>query len=135
MIKRRINMNKLKLGLVSLFSVLALGGAVALVPSPAHAASCTDPVACIQQGVDKTGGKNATPVETRIKTIVNMILYILGAIAVIMIVIGGVRYTTSGGDAGGVSGAKNTILYAVVGLVIAIMAYAIVNFVLDSFAK
>ena len=51
----------------------------------------------------------------------------------IMIVIGGIKYTTSNGDASAVSGAKNTILYAVIGLLVAISAYAIVNFVVAKF--
>ncbi|MFZ1812055.1 MAG: pilin [Candidatus Saccharimonadales bacterium] len=75
--------------------------------------------------------KNAstTDVAGFVKSIINVLLYVLGAIAVLMIVIGGIRYTTSGGDQSGVKGAKDTILYAVVGLVVAMMAYAIVNFV------
>ncbi len=52
-------------------------------------------------------------------------------IAVIMIIIGGIRYIISNGDQNAVTGAKNTILYAIVGLVIAIFGWAIVNFVLD----
>ncbi len=62
--------------------------------------------------------------------IINTILFVLGIIAVIMIIIGGIRYTTSNGDASGIKSAKDTIMYAVIGLVVAIMAYAIVNFVL-----
>ena len=58
-----------------------------------------------------------------------MILFIIGAVAVIMIVVGGVRYTVSNGDSNAVQGAKNTIMYAIVGLVVAIVAYALVNFV------
>ena len=56
-------------------------------------------------------------------------------IAVIKIVIGGIRYATSGGDSTQIQAAKNTILYAVVGLVVAIMAFAIVNFVLGAFGN
>lgn len=67
------------------------------------------------------------------KTIVNVMLFVLGIVAVIMIVIGGLRYVTSGGDSSAVTSAKNTILYSVVGLVIAVMAFAIVNFVLTAF--
>jgi len=66
-------------------------------------------------------------------TITNVMLFIVGAISVIMIVIGGLRYVLSGGNSGNVTAAKNTILYAVVGLIIAIMAYAIINFVITSF--
>ena len=69
-----------------------------------------------------------------VNTIVNVLLYILGAIAVIMIVIGGIMYTTSGGDAGNIKKAKDTILYSVVGLVVAILAFAIVNFAVTAFA-
>jgi multisubunit Na+/H+ antiporter MnhB subunit len=54
-------------------------------------------------------------------------------IAVIMIVIGGIRYTTSNGDSSQVKSAKDTIMYAVIGLVVAILAYAIVNFILSAF--
>ncbi len=51
----------------------------------------------------------------------------------IMIVIGGIKYTTSNGDSSSVTSAKNTILYAVVGLIVAMMAYAIVNYVVGKF--
>ncbi len=68
-----------------------------------------------------------------VKTVINTLLYVLGVIAVIMIIIGGIRYTTSNGDSGSLKTAKDTILYSVVGLVVAIMAFAIVNFVISSF--
>jgi hypothetical protein len=80
--------------------------------------------------VCKSTGDDAT---NMVKVIVNMLLYVLGIIAVIMIIIGGIRYTTSGGDAPGLKSARDTIIYAVVGLVIAIMSFAIVNFVLGWF--
>lgn len=65
-----------------------------------------------------------------IHNIINLLIYAVGIISVIMIVIGGLRYTLSGGDSSGLNSAKNTIMYAVVGLVVAVMAYAIVNFVI-----
>lgn len=67
------------------------------------------------------------------RTITNVLLFLIGAIAVIMLIIGGIRYTISGGDSTAVTSAKNTILYAVVGIIVALLAYAVVNFVLDSF--
>ena len=67
------------------------------------------------------------------KTIINTILMVLGMVAVIMIVIGGIRYTTSNGEASQIQSAKNTVLYAVVGLIVAILAFAIVNFVVEAF--
>lgn len=69
-----------------------------------------------------------------ISQITNVLLYIIGAIAVIMIVIGGLRYVISGGDSNQITAAKNTILYAVIGLVVAMLAYAVINFVLGTFS-
>lgn len=68
-----------------------------------------------------------------VKIIVNTILVVIGMVAVIMIVVGGVRYTTSNGDSSAIKNAKDTILYACVGLVVAIMSFAIVNFVVSRF--
>jgi len=68
-------------------------------------------------------------------TITNTLLFILGAISVIMIIIGGLRYVISGGDSAAVTAAKNTILYAIVGVIVAILAYAIINFVIGSFTS
>ena len=65
------------------------------------------------------------------KQITNTVLYIVGIIAVIMLIIGGIRYVTSGGDSKKVTDAKNTVLYAIIGLVIAFLAFAIVNFVIS----
>lgn len=67
-------------------------------------------------------------------TITNVLLFIIGAISVIMLIIGGIRYVVSGGDSSAVTNAKNTILYAVIGIIVAILAYAVVNFVITSFA-
>jgi heme/copper-type cytochrome/quinol oxidase subunit 2 len=66
-------------------------------------------------------------------TVSNTLLFIIGAVAVIMLIYGGFRYTTSGGDSGAVTTAKNTILYAIVGIIVAIVAYAVVNFVITQF--
>ena len=59
-------------------------------------------------------------------------LYIIGFISVIMLIWGGLRYIVSGGDSKKVTDAKNTILYAIIGLVIAIFAYAIIRFVISA---
>ena len=66
------------------------------------------------------------------KRVTNTILYIVGIIAVIMLIIGGIRYVLSGGDAKKVTDAKNTILYAIIGLVICFLSFAIVNFVISA---
>lgn len=67
-----------------------------------------------------------------VTSITNVLLFIAGALAVIMIIIGGLRYATSGGNASSVTAAKNTILYAIVGLIVAFLAFAAVNFVLGA---
>ncbi len=65
-------------------------------------------------------------------TIANTLIFLVGAVAVIMIIIGGLRYVTSNGDSKQTEGAKNTILYAVIGIIVAIASYAIVNYVVTN---
>lgn len=86
---------------------------------------------------DGSGGGGDAEADTGklVKTIVNVLSWIVGVAAVIMIIIGGLRYVLSGGDSNGVSGAKNTILYAIVGLVIVLFAQVIVAFVLTNVTK
>lgn len=67
--------------------------------------------------------------------ILNTVYIIAGIVAVVAIVIGGVRYTVSGGDASGVKAAKDTILYAVIGLVVIMAAAGITDFVIKNVAK
>lgn len=71
-------------------------------------------------------------VPTTAQTIINVLVSAVGIVAVAVIVIGGILYVTSTGDAAKAKRAQNTILYGVVGLVVAVLAYAIVNFVLKS---
>lgn len=66
-------------------------------------------------------------------TLVNVLLFIIGALAVVMIIWGGIAYTTSAGDSGRVKKAKDTLMYAIIGLIVAFLAYAIVNWVLKIF--
>ena len=67
-----------------------------------------------------------------VKKITNTILYIVGIVAVIMLIVGGIKYVISGGDSKKVTDAKNTVLYAIIGLVVAFLAFAIVNFVISA---
>lgn len=68
------------------------------------------------------------------KKVVNIMLFVIGAVAVIMLIYGGVKYVTSGGAQDKVAEAKNTILYAIVGIVVALLAFAVVNFVVTGLA-
>ena len=74
-----------------------------------------------------TNGKSLMEV---VQTVLNVIISVLGIVTVIMIILGGVQYTTSQGDPAKATKARNTILYGVIGLVVALLAFAIVNFVL-----
>lgn len=78
---------------------------------------------------DNTGA--ADEVNNIIATVINIFSLVVGVVSVIMIIIGGLRYITSGGDSGNVGNAKNTILYAIIGLVIVALAQIIVKFVLS----
>lgn len=64
-------------------------------------------------------------------TAINTVIFIVGAVSVLMVIYGGLRYVLSGGDAAGIKGARDTILYALVGLAISILSYGIVGFVIN----
>lgn len=74
--------------------------------------------------------EDASDLEITVINIINVIIGILGLVAVIVIIIGGINYMTSSGEAAKVKKAKDTILYGVIGLVICVLAFAIVNFVI-----
>lgn len=84
---------------------------------------------------------DVTPVEGddnligNITNILNAVIGVLGIVAVIVIVLGGIQYMTSAGDPGKVKKAKDTILYGIIGLVICVLAFAIVNFVITNLGK
>lgn len=75
-------------------------------------------------------GDATTKLNNIIHSIINLLSVVVGIVAVIMIIVGGLRYITSGGNDSSVTGAKNTILYAVVGLVVVALAQVLVRFVL-----
>lgn len=123
----KISIKKSLQGLM-LVPVLALGVSVVAPVVPVAQAQLTG-------GIDAAIGDNNKTEKTLgelIATAVDWFLYIVGALAVIMIIYGGFRYITSGGDSSGVTNAKNTILYAIIGLIVAVLAYAIVHFVVGS---
>lgn len=74
-------------------------------------------------------GKSIDGDNGLIKTVVNVLLWAVGILSVIMIIFSGFRYITSAGDASKTKSAQSTLIYSVVGLIVAIMAYAIVNMV------
>lgn len=111
----------------------------AFVITIATAVFCTGPVmakSSVQEGAEAARAEGM-PAELIgdggvINQFTNIVLYIVGFISVVMLIWGGVRYIISGGDSKKITDAKNTILYAILGLIIAFFAYAIVNFVLNA---
>lgn len=126
--KRKIINTILSLGIFTAVAVVPLVGSTASAAPEVVASALTD----AQRGVNQVNDGNTKGLQGFIKDIINILLFVIGFVAVLMIIVGGIRYVTSGGDSNSVSSAKNTILYSVIGLVVALMAFAIVNFVLDS---
>jgi hypothetical protein len=135
MVKERKNINIMKRLKVLGVSFMAITGLLAAPLVFADPALAVNPKTQICQGVTAAGGGGCTQggLSSSIVNIVNILLFIVGAIAVIMIVIGGLRYILTQGDQSSIQQAKNTVLYSIIGLIIALLAYAIVNFVVGSF--
>ncbi len=69
------------------------------------------------------------------QTVANTLVFLVGAVSVIFLIIGGLRYVISQGEKSNVEQAKNTILYAVIGIVVAVISFALVQFVISALAK
>lgn len=124
-------MKKLRLALVAGFAALALGfTAIPFTGEVALAGSARDQ---ILDGAGATGSDQDVTVAGIIRIVTNVLLFIIGAVAVIMMIIGGLKYVTANGDSNAITSAKNTILYAAIGIGVAIAAYAIVGFVIGAF--
>jgi Type IV secretion system pilin len=120
--------------LLTFFTLLSLAMSVPLLAGPQMVLADAKSDVCSGIGTASGGkgcGGSGTSLTHVISAVVNILSLMAGVVAVIMILVAGFRYITSGGDAGKVSGAKGALVYAVVGLIIAAMAQAIVKFVLD----
>lgn len=118
--------------------VLAISGVVGVSPIASAALTTGNPCPAGSAITLENGTKCAQPTGVAdsltgtggiFQTVANILLFLVGAVAVIMLIIGGLRYVTSNGDQNAVTGAKNTIMYAIIGIVVAFLAYAGVNFV------
>ncbi|MDO4219770.1 MAG: hypothetical protein Q4D22_00865 [Candidatus Saccharibacteria bacterium] len=91
-------------------------------------------IASIESQISQAGaGTGAqTDASSTVTTALNVVFGIIGVVGVVMIVLGGVSYITSQGDPGKIQKGKNTILYGVIGIVVALLAFAIVNFVIKA---
>jgi len=121
-------MKKLTIMITILLSTI-LGGGV-LVPATGYAQTKKD----VCKGVSLSGGScdstSGTSLEQTIKNVIKILSFVIGATAVIMVIIGGFRYVISSGDSGATKSAKDTILFALIGLVVVALAQVIVRFVL-----
>ena len=122
---------------VLLSLVLAAGVVVPVAPVVVHAAADIQGSLCAGANLDAEGNcdqgsidEATTSVNDIMTDVINIFSLVVGVVSVIMIIIGGLKYITSAGDSGNVSGAKNTILYAIIGLVIVALSQIIVRFVL-----
>ncbi|PID32354.1 hypothetical protein CR970_01125 [Candidatus Saccharibacteria bacterium] len=115
-------------GIVAAFSLVA-----AAVPSVALADSKAD----VCEGVGLADGGSGCSegsgpnVESAVKLAIQLLSYIAGVASVIMIIVAGLRYITSNGDPSGIKGAKDAIVYAIVGLIVVVISQSIVRLVLS----
>ena len=123
-----------KLGLLTAAGLLTMG---VLVVMPMHGANVAfaSSVSDAQQGLKDTGASSGQSIPQLIQNTLNLLSFIVGAAAVIMLIIGGLRYVLSGGDSNAISGAKNTIIYAMIGIAVALFAQIIVLFVIAKLTK
>lgn len=127
---------KISLGLasagVALFAMLTPAVAFAAVTGTPSISDGLNKGTCLSTTqTDCTNpGEAEDTVNQIIADVINIFSLVVGVVSVIMIIVGGLKYITSGGDSGSVGGAKNTILYAIIGLVIVALAQVIVRFVL-----
>lgn len=117
--------------------ILVVIGAFSVVPVSTVGAAGAIDSACANNNVNSDNAvctrNGTTSTSSFVGALVNTLLFVVGALSVIMIIVGGLLFVTSQGDSGGITRAKNTLLYAVIGLVVAILAYAIVNWILHLF--
>ena len=126
--------NKLKSILISTLMVAVMVFGVSIIYQTGNTEIAGAINSEITSGMNATSAGTSTPTDVNvvIKNVTNIMFFIIGAVSVIMLIYGGIRYTTSGGNANSVTAAKNTVIYSIVGLVISILAYAIVNFVVTN---
>ena len=122
-------MNKLTSAIAVLTFVFALAA-----PATVGAASINDSLnkgTCLSTSdTNCDSGDADTKINDLIGKVIDIFTLVVGVTSVIMIILGGFKYITSGGDSGNVTGAKNTIMYAIIGLVVVALAQVIVRFVL-----
>ncbi|MDQ3064758.1 MAG: pilin [bacterium] len=126
--------------LTKIFAIsLVLGLGMLVLPSPSLVYGIDEPArnaAC--EGIGAIGGdcqQGDSGIRGLVGSVINILSWIVGIAAVIMVIVGGLKYVLSSGDANGITSAKNTILYAVIGLVVASLAQVLVRYVIVGSVK
>lgn len=125
-------MHKLKLTIITLAAALLGAAPLAAVPA-AYAQDTGSNRQAVCEGLNNVGSgcsDNGIEVTNLVRSIINLFSWVVGVVSVIMIIIGGFRYVISNGDATKITTAKNTIMYAIIGLLIVAFAQVIVRFVM-----
>lgn len=136
---------KQKLRFASIFGALAIALIMFLAPTmaPVYAQTpaCTNGQDCPQKGLDDInaafpqGAKKALDVPATVRLVINWALYLSAIVAVIYIIIGGFLYMTSAGDSGQAGKGRTTLVNALIGLVIIVLSYLIVQIVYNFLTK
>jgi len=116
-----------------IIGLLTVGFGVALVTAPVSALGEGGAPAGINAARgDNTPSNLVNGDSSIVRRAINIMLFGVGVLSVVMLIFGGFRYVISGGKKESVTNAKNTILYAIIGLLVAVFAYAIINFILGA---
>ena len=116
---------------MTIMAIVGIGGVATAYTLPALAAGDSG-LDYVEKYRDSTIGSNQQDAMPIISVIINVVIGLIGLVAVIMIIVGGIMYTSSQGNPDKVKQAKDIILYSIVGLVVALLAFAVVNFVLTN---
>jgi len=126
----------LSLGMFSLVAVPLLA------PATVYADNTIAQNLCSGSNFDTSGGSTdcsdangSNGLDSILRKVIQIFSVIVGFVAVVMIIFGGIKYITSGGDSGNIAGARNTIVYAVIGLIIVALAQVLVHYVLKNVAS
>ena len=117
------------IALATLCAAVITAGGLATIGTPVYADASDE----VQAGFEAAGGTGSESLTSIVGTVINTMLFIVGILSVIMIIYAGIRFITANGNAQQVSTAKNILIYSIVGLVISIIAYAVVNWVISLF--
>jgi hypothetical protein len=131
----------LSVGMFSLVAVPIMAPAVAyaddgnLLGNLCNGSNLTTTAATDNTASACDDGSDNGGIDSILRKVIQIFSVIVGFVAVVMIIVGGIKYITSGGDSGSISGAKNTIIYAVIGLIIVALAQVLVHYVLKNVAS